>query len=136
MAFPLIPLIGPIISGVTSFFTKKQEIKKARVTAEGKLAMRKETGDQNIELVDAEWEALSIKSNDGSWKDEFVTVTILAPIPAILIGAVWNAFTGNDKLLTGTLAGVEKLTALGLDWNMLTTAVVLAAIGLKVWRNK
>ena len=53
-----------------------------------------------------------------------------------MIGAVWNAFTANDRLLTGTLAGIKELNALGLNWDTLTTAVVFAAIGLKVWRAK
>lgn len=131
-----IPLIGTIVSGVTSFFTKKQEIKAAKVSAAGKLAQAKQADGTKVELTDAEWEAIAVKGTESSWKDEYVTIIITAPIVGVLAGAVWNAFTGNDKLLVGTLAGIKELNALGLNWDTLTVAVVFAAIGLKVWRAK
>tara|TARA_R110000822_G_C15254454_1_gene487666 strand:- start:78 stop:485 length:408 start_codon:yes stop_codon:yes gene_type:complete len=134
--FAAIPLIGTIVEKVGNYFTKKQETKTAKITGEAKLAMRKETGAQEIALTDAEWEAISAKGLTDSWKDEYVTLIITAPIVGVLVGAVWNAFTGNDKLLVGTLSGIRELGVLGLNWDTLTTAVVLAAIGLKMWRAK
>jgi len=129
-------LAGPLISGVSGYFTKKQEAKTAKATGEAKLALKKQTGDENITLTDAEWENLTAKTLGGSWKDEFVTLVILSPVISIMVGAVWNSFTGNRKLLDGTLEGIDALINLGLNWELLTTAVVLAAIGLKVWRSK
>ena len=109
-------LLGPVIDGVSGHFKGKQEIKKAQITGAAKLAIKKETGDQTIELTDAEWESIAVKSTNDSWKDEYVTIIITLPIIGVIIGAVWNAFT--------------------LNWDTLTTAVVFAAIGLKVWRAK
>lgn len=129
-------LLGPVIDGVSGHFKGKQEIKKAQITGAAKLAIKKETGDQTIELTDAEWESIAVKSTNDSWKDEYVTIIITLPIIGVMIGAVWNAFTANDRLLTGTLAGIKELNALGLNWDTLTTAVVFGAIGLKVWRAK
>ena len=124
-------LLSPVINGVSSHFKGKQEIKKAQVTGAAKLAIKKETGDQKIKLTDAEWESIAVKSTNESWKDEYVTIII-----GVMAGAVWNAFTGIDRLLTGTLSGIKELNALGLNWDTLTVAVVYAAIGLKVWRAK
>ena len=136
-------LAGPVVKGIAGYFTKKQDIKKAKVTASAKLALKKETGDQEITLSDAEWEAIGQKGMGETWKDEYVTIIITGPIVGVLVGAVWAAFTvseelpnGNDKLLTGTLKGIEQLNALGLNWDTLTMAVVFAAIGLKMWRAK
>lgn len=131
------PFIAPIISGIFSFFNKKQETKAAKQSAQAKLALKKETGDQNIELTDAEWESLTAKGLEASWKDEYVTIIITSPIVGIMIGAVWSAFDPtNTALIDGTLAGVEKLKDLGLDWDFLMKAVILSAIGLKMWRSK
>tara|TARA_R110000782_G_scaffold87113_1_gene168690 strand:- start:452 stop:862 length:411 start_codon:yes stop_codon:yes gene_type:complete len=129
-------LLSPVINGVSSHFKGKQEIKKAQVTGAAKLSIKKETGDQKIKLTDAEWESIAVKSTNESWKDEYVTIIITLPIIGVMAGAVWNAFTGNDRLLTGTLSGIKELNALGLNWDTLTVAVVYAAIGLKVWRAK
>ena len=131
-----IPLIGSLISGVTGFFTKKQEIKAATKTAAAKLASVKEVGAQNLELTDAEWESLSVQTQQGSWKDEYVTLIITSPIVLILVGAVMAAlgFTAGSQILTGTLNGITELKALGMDYGLLVNGVVFAAIGLKVWR--
>ena len=136
MAFPLLSLIPTAVSAVGGYFNKRQDIKKAKVSAEAKLALKKETGDQSIALTDAEWEAISARGLGVTWKDEYVTLIITAPIVLILGGAVWQAFTGDQRLLDGVLEGISRLAALGLDWGTLTLAVVLAAIGLKVWRAK
>lgn len=129
-------LLSPVIKGISGYFGKKQDIKKAKITGDAKLALRKQSGDVEITLTDAEWEATAVKGLTESWKDEYVTIIITAPIVGVMVGAVWNAFTGNDRLLMGTLAGIKELNALGLNWDTLTMAVVFAAIGLKMWRAK
>lgn len=137
MAIPFIGAIaGPIISGISGYFERKQKAKTAAASAQAKLAMKKETGDQNITLTDAEWESISARGLQDSWKDEYVTIIITSPIVGVLGGSVWYAFTGNQNLLDGTLNGIRELKELGLDFDVLTTAVVFAAIGLKLWRAK
>lgn len=131
----LLGFIPALIKGGFNLANEKVEAKKLKQTAEAKLKLKKETNDTNIELTDAEWESLGQKGLSDSWKDEYVTLIVTAPIVSVLVGAVWNAFTGNSALLTGTLDGIEKLTLLGLNWDVLTTAVVLAAVGLKIWRS-
>jgi hypothetical protein len=132
----LIGLGSAIVSGVSGFFGKRQERKKARESAKAKLELAKQQGRQAVELTDAEWETVAAEGLAGSWKDEFVTVIILAPIPMVLIGAVVDAFTADARLLEGTLEGVSRLAELGLDWELLTLAVVFSAIGLKLWRKR
>ena len=134
--FGLIPVISSVVSGVSGYFKTKAETKKAAVVAKAKLEINKAENEHQVNMTDAEWEALSKKSEDGTWKDEYITIIITAPIVGVLSGAVWNAFTGNRKLLDGTLEGIAQLKALGLNWDTLTTAVVLAAIGLKMWRAR
>lgn len=129
-------IAGPLISGVSGYFAKKQEAKSAAASAAAKLAMKKETGSQEIQLTDAEWESIAAKGQGDTWKDEYLTLVISGPIVGVLAGSVWYAFTGNSNLLDGTLNGVRELRELGLDWDFLTTSVVLAGIGLKMWRAK
>ena len=133
---PFLPIIGPIISGISGIFEKREERKTVKATAEAKLAQAKLAGEEKITLTDAEWESISARGLAESWKDEYVTIIVTAPIVGILAGAVWAAIFGDRALLDGTLDGVRELKELGLDWNVLTTAVVFAAIGLKMWRAK
>lgn len=106
-----------------------------KVSAEAKLQMAKLTGEQNITLTDAEWEAISVQSNNDSWKDELVTITFVLPIWSIMIGCIYVAFTGEKALLDGTIKGIEVLQKLGIDFGELTYIVVLAAVGIKATRK-
>ncbi len=133
-------LITNAITGITKpvagIFEKREERKKTKVIAEAKIAQTKVEGGQKITLTDAEWESISQKNQNDTWKDEYVTIIITWPYVGIFAGAVWLAFTGDDRLLTGVNTGIQSLKALGVDMGYLMTAVVLAALGLKMWRNK
>jgi len=48
--------------------------------------------------------------------------------------ALWYAFTGDYRMMEGTLAGIQLLDSIGVDIGFIITAVVLAASGLSVWR--
>lgn len=117
-------------------FTKAQERKANKESGEMKLRQIKETGDTNIKLTDAEWEAQAAQGMLASWKDEYLTVIIPLPIPMLLAGGVWLAFTGDSRLLDGTIEGIKAIEATGIDMGFLMSAVVLSGVGLKVWRAR
>ena len=135
MASPIALFFSSLISPVTDFFVKREERKQLKVTTAAKLQLAKQSGEHDITLTDAEWESLSIQKQDSSWKDELITITFMLPIICIFLGSIWAAFTDNSALLDGTVAGIEALKVLGLDFDYLTTAVVLAGIGIKATRQ-
>lgn len=128
--------VGAIVTPVAKIFEVREQRKNNQATAQGKLALAKETGKQDIILTDAEGEAIMASNMANSWKDEYVTLIITLPIPLILLGALWDAFTEDSRVLEGTAAGLKALEELGMDYNFVLTAVVLSAIGLKMWRAK
>ena len=131
-----IPIIGNLIDAVSGYFQKKQEIKAASATAKVKLESQKISGQQSLELTDAEWEAISANTQNNSWKDEYVTIIITSPIVLILLGSVFAAlgYSAGSEILKGTLSGISELKNLGMDFGLLMNAVVFAAVGLKLWR--
>lgn len=131
---PFIPIIGSVISGVSGYFSRKQENAQIKETAKAKLSLKKQGDTHKVTITDAEWEAIGQKGLTESWKDEYITLIITSPIVGVIVGSVWEAFTGNSKLLDGTLRGVAELAKLGLNWEYMTLGVVFAAIGLKLWR--
>jgi hypothetical protein len=124
-----------LISPVTNYFTKREEGRQLKAKAEAKFKSAKQAGQLDVTLTDAEWESISVSKQDSSWKDELITITFMLPIICIFLGSIWAAFTGNTALLDGTVAGIEALKVLGLDFDYLTTAVVLAGIGIKATRQ-
>ncbi|WP_102794292.1 hypothetical protein [Bowmanella denitrificans] len=128
------PVTG-VINGVVDIFRSKQERKKLAETAKAKLAAQKEKGAQEVTLTDAEWESLNVGQQDNTWKDEYITILITSPLLLIVVGTVWTAFTGDLRLVQAGIESIKAMTAAGVDMEFMMEAVVLAAIGLKLWRK-
>lgn len=125
-----------IVEPVAKVFEKREARKAAKVSGEAKLALAKQSGEQQVTLTDAEWEEVSVSNQNTTWKDEYITVVITSPIIGILVGAILLAFTGDDRLLEGVNHGITALKATGVDMGELMYIVVLAAVGLKAWRSR
>ena len=130
-----VPIIGNIIDGVSGFFKKREERKKAVETAKIKVKAAKNKAENDLELTDAEWESLAVNKQDTTWKDEYLTVVVTAPLITILVGGIYAAFTGDASLLEGTKLALREMREVGVDLGELMYAVVLAGVGLKVWRS-
>lgn len=128
--------LGKLIGPVTSFLGKRSDRKQAKETATAKLQMAKVTGKQDLQMTDAEWEAMSLATQNDSYKDEYLTVVITSPILLIIVGSVYGAWTGDPRIMDGTLAALAALKDLGIDMGELMYVVVLAGVGLKVWRGR
>ena len=136
-----------VINGVSGWFKGKQDIKKAKVTAKAKLEQMRASNDHSVELTDAEWESLAVQTQNDSWKDEYITIIVTAPIVTILLGSIMAAVepvfrdvTSDDyvsvgvQIVEGTINGIIELQELGMDYGIILNAVVFAAVGLKLWR--
>jgi hypothetical protein len=127
--------VSKLIEGVTSVFQKKQDRKLAVETGKAKLNLAKESNSTSITLTDAEGEAILASKTDSTWKDEYVTIIITAPIAIIIAGTVYFAFTSDDRLLIAGIESIKALNLAGIDMGFMMEAVVLAALGLKIWRK-
>lgn len=127
--------ITALVSGVVGIFEKKQARKANKEQAEAKLKQSKVTNAHEVTLTDAEGEALLAEGLVDSWKDEYVTIVVTAPIVMIIVGVTYFAFTGDDRLLDSGIGSIKALKESGVDMGFLMNAVVLSAIGLKIWRK-
>ena len=132
----LAKLVPSLVGSVSDVFSKKEETKQIKKTAETKLASAKLNNETSVTLSDAEWESITAAGMDKTWKDEYITVIVTMPFPMLIAGGVMLAFTGDDRLMNGTVDGINALTAAGVDVGFMMTAVITAAVGLKVWRAK
>jgi hypothetical protein len=127
--------ISSAIDGIVGIFKTKQQRKLNIETAEGKLKLGKQSDQTSITLTDAEGEAILASKTDSTWKDEYVTIIITAPILLIVIGTVYFAFTQDDRVLVAGVESIKALEATGIDMGFMMETVVLAAVGLKIWRK-
>lgn len=127
--------ISNAVGSIAGVFTAKTKAKQAIETGKQKIQKAQVDGQNSLNLTDAEWEAVNADNQDGTWKDEYVTVVCTFPYVFIFLGAVVAAF-GNELLLTGSMTGVAKLEEIGVDVGHLCQVVVYAAVGLKLWRGR
>jgi hypothetical protein len=123
--------VSGAVGAVAGVFTAKTRRKQAMEEGKNKIHQAQVDGNNTLDLTDAQWEAVSVQANEESWKDEYVTVTITAWIWVALFGALFNRAT-----LDGVKIFLDFCTTNGVDIGWLTSAVVTAAIGLKVWRGR
>ena len=123
-----------LIQPISGLLSKRQERKQARETAISKLQQTRQDGNLQVELNDQELERVLAGDLSTTWKDEYVTVSLVSIINIIIVGGVANAF-GYPQLLEGIVQAIVTLYEVGVDIGFLLEAVVLAAVGLTVWRK-
>ena len=127
-------ILKAVVSPVAGVFNKRTDRKIQKDAIKGKQQLAKQQDATQITLTDAEWETVGQSLQDTTWKDEYVTILITSPLALILAGGVIQGFTGDSRLLNGVTTGLHALSTMGVDMGTLMTAVVFAAIGLKLWR--
>lgn len=126
-------IIAGVVAPLTGYLGKRTERKMNRDTIKGKIVQQKQGDATEITLTDAQWEVVAAAMQDKTWKDEYVTVSVVLIFNLYIIGGIAAAF-GHPQVLTGVTTGIAALVASGVDLGFLMTAVVLAAIGIKITR--
>jgi len=74
---------------------------------------------------------LSKQAENGTWKDEYVTIVITSPFVLLFVASIWSGVTGDSTFVGAVNLGIENLKNLGVDLGYLMGVVVLAAVGIK-----
>jgi hypothetical protein len=127
-------IIAGLFKPVADIFMKREERKQAREAATAKLAQAKQSDTQQLELNKDEWEAIAASGLDKTWRDEYVTVSVVSILNLIVIGGLAAAF-GYSQILTGVGIALTAITTAGVDIGFLMEAAVLAGLGLSIWKR-
>ena len=127
-------IIAAIVSPVTKIITARQNRKAAKESARAKLKQAAQDSEYKLELSDQELERVLANGLGDTWKDEYATVSIMSILNIMVIGGVMSAY-GDTRMLEGIGIALQAITAAGVDIGFLMEAVVLAAIGLSIWRK-
>lgn len=128
-------ILGVIADPLVRILNRRSERKQAKTALKAKAELQKSGQDHETTLTDAEWEVLSMSQQGTTWKDEYALIIGTMPYLMVFLSAIWYAFTGDYRMMEGTLSGINALDAIGVDVGFIITAVVLAASGLSVWRK-
>ena len=113
--------LGPISELAGSFMQGQIEKQKAKAT----LAQTKAAAEAEIMKTaathDSKWEIIMAQGTQNSWKDEAVTILVLAPVCLCFI-------PGLEQTVQN---GFERLAALPQWYTNLVLVVCLSAIGIR-----
>ena len=126
--------VTALFKPIASIVQKRQERKLAQQSAKNKLMQSKQDNHQAINLNKDEWEQLNVNGMDTTWKDEYVTVSVLSIFNIIVIGGLLAAF-GYPQVIEGIAIAMLSLSEVGVDVGFLMEAAVLAGLGLSVWKR-
>lgn len=126
--------ITGLFKPVASVLNKRTERKTLREGALSRLAQSAQDDTQEINLNKDEWEAINARLQDNTWKDEYVTVSIVSILNIIVLGGLATAF-GYPQVLTGIGTALKALTAAGVDMGFLMEATIMAGLGLSIWKR-
>ncbi len=126
--------ITGLFKPVASVLNKRTERKTLREGAINRLAQSAQDDTQEINLNKEEWEAINARLQDNTWKDEYVTVSIVSILNIIILGGLATAF-GYPQVLTGIGTALKALTAAGVDMGFLMEATIMAGLGLSIWKR-
>lgn len=130
----ILEVVSGLFKPVTDIFKKREERKAAKEAASAKLSQAKVDQAHTLELSKDEWEQLAVQGLDNTWKDEYITVSVVSIFNLIVIGGLAAAF-GFPQILTGVGIAITALTTAGVDVGFILTATVMAGLGLSVWKK-
>lgn len=103
---------GAIIGGITSVVDGFFKTKRAKQEAEASYNLMLAKGEQD-------WDVMAMKNSQFSWKDEFITIIIFAPLIV--------AWFDQDK----ALAWVDFVTQLPYWYQVMMFGIIAASFGLR-----
>ena len=127
-------ILSLFVQPVSNVLTKREERKLATKQIEGKIAEAKVKGAQQVTFNDQELEIVRTKGLDNTWKDEYITVSVVSVFNLIVVGGIAAAF-GHPQILEGVGLAITALVNAGVDFGFILTATVTAGIGLNLWRK-
>jgi hypothetical protein len=123
-------IVGPILDIIKG----KQDRKKALQQVESKIKLAQTETEGDLVLKRHEVEALAVKGLSETWRDEYVTVSVVSIFNLIVIGGILTAF-GYPQVLEGIAVSVTALEAAGVDLGFLMTAAVLTSLGVYTFKR-
>ena len=127
-------VLSSIAAPVASVLNSRQETIQLNATVNGKLANKVLDNEATISLSDKEWEHLGKKNENGSWKDEYGTVSVVSILNLIVLGGILTAF-GKPQLLEGVTVALTTFNEIGVDIGSILKVTVYAALGIYAFKK-
>ena len=119
-----------LVSPIMGFFEKREDRKRTIQTIHAKTAQARQEGETKVTLNESEWELIGQRLQGESWKDEFVTLVVFAPLITAMLGSIFAAF-GHPELSQAAAEMMRAIADMDINYGQLMYITALAALGLR-----
>lgn len=129
-------LIAPILDAGSKVVDAVTRPKREKAEALSKIQAANADTENSLQLSDSEWAKIKAALEGGTWKDEFVTVSVVGVfLLSVPLAAVYAAMSGDTAPLTGLRESFKIIQEMGVSVGELLTYTVLAALSINVFRR-
>ena len=131
-------LLNNVINGISRYLNKKSEERATVAAIDAKVELARANHEARLELADHEIQVMRTQNSGDSWKDEYVTLLVSAPILVSILG-VLTSIPYPDmgaRLLFAASQIAEIMTGGTIDYAALWLIVVTVALGTKPFRRR
>lgn len=130
-------IVANVVSGaiapIANIFIRKTERKIAKDTINGNVQIAKLENQAEVNVGIKDWEILSKANEAGTWKDEYVTLSVFSIFNVILIGGVGTGlgYEWGPQLIDGVSIAVNAVNATDGLVGKLLLLTATAALSIK-----
>jgi len=117
----MIPILGPIVTGLFSLGKSYMDERKEVKAAEHQRTLKHITGEQ-------EWDTLQAKNSGDSWKDEYLTLIFTSPFVILFVGVLFDV---PELIVRMKEAFIVIDTEVPTEYWYLLSVIVAASFGVK-----
>lgn len=131
MAFPILGILQTVLGLGSGILEKRQKLKEVEIEGRTRIAVAQAEAEviRLGKMADAEidWDNQAVRQMSGSWKDEYLTLLLSAPMILAFLG---------DWGRTSVEEGFKAIAAVP-EWYMMSFMVVVAAsFGIRAFANR
>lgn len=129
--------LSRLVGAVSEHLRGRRAARDAAAAVDARVRLAKAETDGKLQLASHELQVLRTRGQDGSWKDEYVTLLVSAPILVGIAGALAQAAhppTGA-ALLAAADAIRDLMTGGAIDYPTLWMIVVTVSLGTRPLRT-
>ena len=127
----LTDVLGGIVSPVTKYLGKREETKQTVKSLDTKIATKQLDNAAQVEFNEQEWEMIGKRAEGGTWKDEYITVSVVSIFNLILIGGLASAF-GYPQVLDGLALSMTTMNDVGINLGQIMEVTIYAGLGIYI----
>ena len=117
----MIPVIGPIVSGLFSLGKSYMDERKEIKAAEHQRKLKHIEGTQ-------EWDVLQAKNSGESWKDEYLTLIFTSPFVIMFVGVLFDVPELIERMKLAFNVVDQEIPT---EYWYLLSVIVAASFGVK-----